>query len=38
VCILPECVVQPPPDGDPLLEDPSSWESDEDTKRFRILG
>lgn len=38
VCIMPEWVLKPRVDGDPVLEDPSSWDSDEDTKRFRILG
>jgi hypothetical protein len=38
VCILPEWVVQRPPEGEPVLEDPSSWESDLDTKKFRVLG
>lgn len=35
VVIVPEWVLQPDSDEDPVLDDPSSW--DEDTKRFRVL-
>jgi hypothetical protein len=38
VYIVPESVfAADEADTDPLLEDPSSWDSDEDTKRFRVL-
>jgi hypothetical protein len=36
VCIMPEEASPPGPHGDPVLEDPSSWE--EDTKRVRVMG
>jgi hypothetical protein len=38
VYIMPEWALKPAVEGDPLLEDPSSWDSDEDTKRFRVVG
>jgi hypothetical protein len=37
VYIMPESATAGP-GTDPLLEDPSSWDSDEDTKRFRVVG
>jgi hypothetical protein len=37
VYIMPEWGLAEP-GTDPLLEDPASWDSAEDTKRFRIVG
>ncbi|MGH7294560.1 MAG: hypothetical protein ACRELB_06500 [Polyangiaceae bacterium] len=43
VCVWPEWAREPDDahdterPGEPVLEDPESWDSDEDTKRFRAL-
>jgi hypothetical protein len=34
VYVMPEEAFTPLPDGDPVLDDPSSWGPDEDTQRF----
>jgi hypothetical protein len=37
VYLVQEAVFVEEAGSDPLLEDPSSWDDDEDTKRFRVL-
>jgi hypothetical protein len=37
VYILPKWIFQPESDTNPVLEDPTSWDAGEDTKRFRVL-
>ena len=37
VCVWPDWARDPSNDGEPVLVDPSSWDTDEDTRPGRVL-